>query len=557
MPVGLDFHAALCEDRSWRVLDFVHKLLADQTEPSLSLDAVLTDLAEAIGADNAGLAQTPGGWTIAQSAAGRRDAKATLPWQTQPELLTQATNATLAVLVPCGACETALIAVHTRSDDTGLLVWVEGPLERLWTDAERAALVLVVQVLGRRTCHSDSPPRWTKHLEQALRLRRLEDAAIVTRRLSHDFGNVLTGILGFTELTRAQLTPNDPAYPYVLELCEAVQQGTRMTDHLRLFSRRNAKTGQRSDVASVLAAEEFRLLKAGGSPWVLRIDAAPDLQPVALNAEALQTVLANVLANAREAVKSGGEVTVTARATQLSEADCLDVFGCTEPGAFIEVTVADDGCGLSPEARQRLFAEPFFTDKPRHRGLGLAVVYGILRAYRGALTVEPRAECGILVRLFLPVATVPNRVSPTSDFSTGAVGGERVLIVDDDPMILKLCAATLQKAGYRVQTASTAAEALDSFKAAAREPFRLVVSDVTMPRMTGLDLARRLRREGANVGVVFMSGQGSSGIPEEELADGSIEFLPKPFRPEGLLSAVRSAIERADQRVPAGVNEAD
>ncbi len=319
MPVGLDLLAARTEDRSRRVLDFVHALLSAQTELTQSLDEVLANLAEAIGADVAGWAGTPGGQIIAQSSVGQAEANRTQPWQTQPELMIQAADATLAVPIACGENTTCLIAVDARSDNVGWLLWIEAPPERVWTDAERAALVLAVQAIGRRRCGSDSSPRWARQLDRALRLRRLEDAALVTRRLSHDFGNILTGILGFTELTMAQLTPTDSAYPFAKELCEAVQHGTRMTDQLRLFSRRNANTVQPSDVANGLAAEETCLRKAGGPPWSLRIDVAPDLPPVSLNAETLQPVLANVLANAREAVNSGGQVTVMARATRLAQ----------------------------------------------------------------------------------------------------------------------------------------------------------------------------------------------------------------------------------------------
>jgi DNA-binding NtrC family response regulator len=181
----------------------------------------------------------------------------------------------------------------------------------------------------------------------------------------------------------------------------------------------------------------------------------------------------------------------------------------------------------------------------------LAVVYGILQAYKGALTVEPRPDRGALVRLLLPAATAAAPVASPYGPATSAARGEKVLVVDDDPMILKLCTATLEKAGYRVQTASTASEALDSYQAAVREPFRLVLSDVVMPRMTGVDLAKRLRRADANVNLLFMSGQVSPHFAKEELAGGPFDFLAKPFRPEGLLSAVRCALDRASQRLAA------
>jgi two-component system cell cycle sensor histidine kinase/response regulator CckA len=126
-----------------------------------------------------------------------------------------------------------------------------------------------------------------------------------------------------------------------------------------------------------------------------------------------------------------------------------------------------------------------------------------------------------------------------------------VLVVDDDPMILKFCSATLEQAGYRVHTATNASEAFDSYLAAGPEPFRLVVSDVVMPRMTGVELARRLRNQDAGVGVLFMSGQVIPNLPKEQLVGGPCDFLPKPFRPEGLLNAVRAALDRATRRAPA------
>jgi signal transduction histidine kinase/CheY-like chemotaxis protein len=550
MQGGPDLRAEPSHDRSRFVLDFAHGLLAERAGKSRPLDTTLMDLARAIGAEIAGIARLPGGEIITQAAAKEGTAKAAWPRQVPPELLAKLAPVPLAHVVPSKENATNLAAVDVRPSGVGRLVWVEAGRNRAWTDGERAALVVATLALGRRADCGDPAPGWARHLSQASRFHRLEDAAHVTRRLSHDFGNVLTGILGFTELSLAQLTPADAAYPFVKELHAAVEHGTRVTDQLRLFSRRSAKSGCSSTVTSILAEEEARQSNAHGTNWTLLIDAAPDLPPVTLNAEALRTILGNVLDNAREAVNNGGEILATARATRLTEADCLDVLGYVKPGTYVEVTVSDDGCGLSSEARQRLFEEPFFTDKPRHRGLGLAVVYGILQAHKGALSIEPRPEGGTVVRLLLPVAAAEAPAASPRCTAMGAARGEKLLIVDDDPMILKLCTTTLEKAGYRVQTAATASEALDSLQAAGAEPFRLVVSDVVMPRMTGVDLAKRLRSGAANVNVLFMSGHVFPSFPKEELAGGPFDFLSKPFRPEGLLSAVRSALDRASQRLP-------
>jgi signal transduction histidine kinase/ActR/RegA family two-component response regulator len=550
MQDGTDLRAEPSEDRSRPVLEFVHTVLTRRGDAPLSLDAILSDLASAMGAEDAGFASLPGCVVVARSKAGRPIGKDIETVQVPSEVLAQAARTSLAIEDHSGGETSRLLAADIAPDGKGWLLWVDAPKQRVWTPGERAGLAIAAQAVGRQSKDVQTDPRWAKQQVQSARLRRLEDAALVTRRLSHDFGNVLTGILGFTELTLAQITPADAVYPLVKELLDAVRHGAEVTDHLRLFSRRNAKLGQPSDVVEALKIEESRLRQKSGAAWSLRIDVDSDLAPVVLNAEAMHSVLGNVLDNARESVKNGGAVVVEASEIQLTEADCLDTLGCPLPGAHVKVVVTDEGCGLSEEARQRLFSEPFFTDKPRHRGLGLAVVYGILQAHKGALLVEPRAEGGTQVSLFLPVAKSKETPASRRAAATGAVLGERVLVVDDDPMILRLCTATLEKAGYRVQTASTASEALDSYQAAGTEPFRLVVSDVVMPRMTGVDLARRLRRQDANVNVLLMSGQVSPNFPKEELEEGPFDFLPKPFRPEGLLSAVRSALDRPSQRLP-------
>ena len=416
---------------------------------------------------------------------------------------------------------------------------------RQWSSAEAAALALAGEALSRRLRRPEGAPRWARQLLRQ-RQQRFDEAATAARRIAHDYGNVLTGILGFSELALGQLPPNSPLSGYLGEIHRSALVGERLTNTLRLCTRRQWPK-QRPARLSDVADDEVR--RVGGKYPGTRLDVAlpSDLPPVALDAEPLRHVLTQLLDNAAEAVASGGTVRLSARPVVLTADQCLDLLGAAEPGPHVEVTVEDSGCGLSAEARQRLLAEPFFTTKTRHRGYGLCVVYGVLASHGGALTVEPGAGGGTVARAYLPVAVAG---PASSACAAPAVTGERVLVVDDDPMILKLCSATLEQAGYRVHTAGDGREALDSYQAAGREPFRLVVSDVVMPRMTGVDLARRLRNQDATLGVVFMSGQVGPSPPSEALAGGPCDFLPKPFRPEGLLNAVRTALDRAARPVP-------
>jgi signal transduction histidine kinase/ActR/RegA family two-component response regulator len=550
MPCDVHTDAAPPETLVRPILDFAHRLLTGGETAPLSLDGVLDELASVCGVRGAGLVSLPDGADLAKSSHAPTVAPETYPWRARPELLGHVGSAPGAVFVSQDSGGLFVLAAVSQHNAAHQLLWVAPCAARPWTDGERAALTIAAQAFGHMVDASGAGPRWAQQLQRVTRQRRLEDAAIVTRRVSHDLGNLLTGVLGFTELAQAQVEPASPAHVYLQELFHAVQQATQVTARLRSFSRRTTVPFKPGDLRSALAEQEARLKHAELESF--RISAAPELPPVAASAETLKTILGHVVDNAREAITGAGAITLTARPVQLTAAECLDLYGEASAGPHVEITVTDDGSGLSAEARQRLFAEPLFTDKPRHRGLGLAVVYGLLCAHHGGLDVAPGPDRGTVVRLYLPAAaSSPVTASAGRPNGCGPSRGERVLVVDDDPMVLRLCTATLERAGYRVQTATTATEALDSYRAAAAEPFHLVVSDVAMPRMTGVDLERRLRSQDGNVNVLFMSGQVSPSFPKEALGGRPYDFLSKPFRPEGLLCAVRSALDRASPSAPA------
>ncbi len=186
------------------------------------------------------------------------------------------------------------------------------------------------------------------------------------RRLAHDFGNVLTGILGFSELALAQQTSSaTPLHAYLTEIYRGAQNGAQFTNQLRLFARRQTTTRQSCSLSAVLAEEEARLRSALGTDVQLKMELPGDLPAAALDADPLRQALAVVLDNAREAISGSGVITVSARALQLSAAQTGALFGDVRPGAHLEIAVADSGSGLTPEARRQLFTEPFFSTKPR------------------------------------------------------------------------------------------------------------------------------------------------------------------------------------------------
>jgi CheY-like chemotaxis protein len=383
--------------------------------------------------------------------------------------------------------------------------------------------------------------------ELAKRQARLEEAAAVAHRLAHDFGNVLTGILGFSDLSLSLLGPDSPIRPYVAEIHQAARRGAELTQALRWFGRRGSADGETSSLAEAVAREYERFRKACAPSVEVRADVSDALPPLAVDGESLRQALRQVLENARDALPTGGVIVLAARTRDLIESDCRQLLGDPRPGPFVEVQVADSGSGFSSEALDRLFVEPFFSTKPRRGGLGLAIVYGILRSRRGGLALGNGLQDGGVVRLYFPVAAKPVALQEAGH-PTAAVAADRVLVVDDDPMVLQVVCATLQRAGYGVQVAASGAEALTHYAVTGNEKFDLVLADVLMPRMSGIDLARRLLDRDADVNVLFMSGQVAADFPETDFPRGRFDLLSKPFRPDGLLRAVRSALDRRPRR---------
>jgi signal transduction histidine kinase/ActR/RegA family two-component response regulator len=560
-------------DSSRSVLEFVHRLLFRVAEDHAHLAGLLEELSAAFTASAAGLATFPEGvpLSIHPAPPGQSLPEAALPWREQSDLIERLLRARGALTVPRSAGGSYLVTVLGTPERGGWLLWLEDAGRTQWSESEGSLLVLVGLALTHRLTRDETRPPWTAQLDRALRRQRMDAAARVVRRLAHDFGNVLTGILGFSELALGQqLTPSSPLHAYLSEVHRSAQNGAQYTSQLRLFARRQATSMHSCDLAAVLAEEEKRLQSLLGANVQLKLDLPANLPAVAVESEPLRQALAVVLDNAREAITGAGVIEVSVRIVSLNALEAQEFFGDVRPGTHLEIRVADTGSGLTAEAQRQLFAEPFFSTKPRKRGFGLAMAYGILSAYRGGLELLRRSEGGTIARLVLPVAGGTNvspvqkpggtgvspvggtGVSPVGGTGVSPVGGtsvppvrkERILVVDDDPMILQLIATTLERAGYRVLAVGSAEEALKSYRNAAGDPFRLVLSDVLMPDINGIDLARRLLAQDANVSVLFMSGQVPVEIMHQAFGLGRFELLSKPFRPEGLIRAVRAAIDR-------------
>ena len=306
----------------------------------------------------------------------------------------------------------AYAAVAPRGRPGGAL-WVDRTAGEAWSDADRAYLALAAKTIERSSAFAALAG---PSLDPDALSRRLADAAVIAGRMAHDFDNILTGIMGFADLALPMAADPQQA-SFIAEIAKVGQRGVQFTQQLHQLSRGGQARPGPGSVAATLAREEARLKPALPPGLKVEKDIPADLPAAAVEAGPLQTALGHLFENAVEACPQGGTVRVCARAADLSAGDAAGFLGPVQPGPHILGTITDTGGGIKPEVRRRLFAEPFYTTKVRHRGLGLAVAYRVLAAHGGGVRLDPAAPpaAGTVARAAVPVA--PHRppvVSPSN-----------------------------------------------------------------------------------------------------------------------------------------------
>jgi PAS domain S-box-containing protein len=381
-------------------------------------------------------------------------------------------------------------------------------------------------------------------LEQALnQSQKMEAVGRLAGGIAHDFNNLLTVIGGNASLLLAD-EPSDASRAELREIAEAAERARLLTRQLLGFSRRAPAVPRALDVNEVITGLGATLLRLIGEHIEVHTTLAADLAPVLMDQGQLEQVLVNLAVNARDAMPGGGTLHLSTWAAALPPAEAADREA---PGGWVVISAQDTGHGIAPAVRERIF-EPFFTTKPTGEGtgLGLAVSYANVTAAGGCLTVTSRPGDGARFEVWLPAA--PNRVpaARTAPGDTGTVRGgtESVLVVEDEDALRRLIVRTLGDAGYTITVAEDGQAAIDRL-AAPGARFDLVVTDVVMPRRSGIDVARAAQACEPAVPVLLMTGY-PADLPIWEAIGGETDrLLQKPFSPGDLLARIRRLIDRA------------
>jgi len=383
--------------------------------------------------------------------------------------------------------------------------------------------------------------------EQLTQAQKMEAVGQLAGGIAHDFNNLLTAISGYSELLLGELPPEDLRRSHADEIRKAGERAASLTQQLLAFSRRQVLEPKILDVNTVVSDIERMLRRLIGEHIDLKTRKAPDLWKVKADPGQIEQAILNLVLNARDAMPSGGTLSV-----ETSNADLDEAFSAshvpTPPGPYVCVAVTDTGIGISDEIKARLF-EPFFTTKERGKGtgLGLSTTYGIIKQSGGYLWCESEVGRGTTFRVFLPrveepVAEVVERKTPAPLHP----GDETVLLVEDEPEVRSLVQRILKTQGYTVVTAANPDEAV----AVAREfkgTIQLMVTDVVMPGMSGIQLADRLQPTRPSMRVLFVSGYTDDAMGPHGILEPGKAFLQKPFTPVALARKVREILD-ADRR---------
>ena len=436
--------------------------------------------------------------------------------------------------------EISLSAIET---DEGTLITaaVRDVTDRLAAQAERERLRTQVE-----------RERLERQLHQS---QRLESLGQLAGGVAHDFNNLLGVISGYSAFVadEARSHPGGDGWQGVRDDIEQVQhaaeRAARLTHQLLAFARREVVQPRVLNLNEIVESMLRLLQRTLGEHIEIVTQLSPGLDAVFADPGQAEQVIVNLALNARDAMPGGGRLTIETTNTEVDEAYAASRSNLT-PGRYVTLRVSDNGTGMTPDVTDRAF-EPFYTTKPKGEGtgLGLATIYGIVVQAGGNVRIYSEPGLGTTVTVLLPVTGEPSGLAGAFPDEAARGGGERVLVVEDEPAMREVTRRILAGNGYQVTAAASGAEAIAAVKES-REPLDVLVTDVVMPGMQGRDVAERITALQPGISVLFMSGYTEGLLSDQGVLDPGINLIEKPFTEAALLGKLRGVL-RTRRNTPA------
>jgi len=382
--------------------------------------------------------------------------------------------------------------------------------------------------------------------KQLLQSQKLEAVGRLAGGISHDFNNLLTVILGYSDIMKRNLQEGHPLRRNVEEIVRASERAASLTRQLLAFSRKQVMQPKVFDLNTVVTDLEKMLRRMIGEDVELRVCLQSELGNIEADPVQLEQVIMNLAVNARDAMPKGGKLSIETSNVYLDESYAREHVSVL-PGDYVMLAISDTGCGMDEETRQHIF-EPFFTTKEQGKGtgLGLSMVYGIVRQSGGNIWVYSEEGRGTTFKIYFPRVTADAEEYKRASQALDVPGGtETILLVEDAALVRNLARQVLETAGYRVFEAASAEAAIDLCERINGDRIDLLLTDVVMPGMSGNEMSRILVKKQPGMPVLYMSGYTDDAIVQHGVLEPGINFLQKPFTPGALAMKVREVLDTA------------
>ncbi len=383
----------------------------------------------------------------------------------------------------------------------------------------------------------------TKSLRaQLVQAQKMEAVGTLAGGIAHDFNNLLTVAMGYAELILMELEEGDPWKEELQIIAKAAKDGSDLVQRILTFSRKVEPEPKPINMNKELQRIKKLLQRTIPKMIQVKLDLSDDLKIVFADPGQMEQVILNLAVNAKDAMGEEGTLTIKTKNTFLDKEYCKGAIGLN-PGSHAHIMIKDTGEGMDEEILDRIF-EPFFTTKKRGEGtgLGLAMVFGIIKSHQGHITCESAKGQGTTFHIYLPAHKIEVKEGTEIIGPQDATGNEMILVIDDEESIRKLCSRALSKVGYKVLTAPNGHEGIELFKNHMNE-ISLVILDLIMPEMSGKKCLEELFNVDPSVKVLVASGYSAEAPVNEVMTIGAKKFLAKPYSRGNLLDAVRKVLD--------------
>jgi PAS domain S-box-containing protein len=416
------------------------------------------------------------------------------------------------------------------------------PHPKEFTETEARLLQIVGQRAGAELIRQRQQEAHDRLQEQLLQAQKMEAIGLLAGGIAHDFNNLLGGVLGYASFIKQLIKDSDAIHPYINTIEMSARRAAELTQQLLGFARGGKYLAKPVSVNSVVG-QTVKLLEGSLDKSIqVRQWTEPDLWLVEADAGQIQQALLNICINARDAMPGGGWLTIETHNVVWDEKSPA-LYPSAKPGPYVLLSITDTGIGMDRETQRKIF-EPFFTTKERDKGtgLGLAMVYGIVKNHGGYITVDSEVGEGATFKIYLPALPGAAHEAVAVEAPTIARGVELILVVDDEEMIRDLTQDMLRMLGYQVVLAENGERAIEIYRERAEE-IALVLVDMIMPKMGGQETYRRLKEVNPNVKAILSTGYSQAGKAQEILSQGVHGFIQKPYAIDELADAIRKALD--------------